>query len=229
MTYREALETLNRMMTAGSSPQAIALHICTLPDAIRAAVSSKVSAHAALKTFGRQVQMALRDVTAAKPKTGRKEPNDGNPVYPALPSVNKFRKLAGNRELTAEETKAYGRSVLEGIRALQRQEIMRGTPKLPSAKYETGADVLKRIAAENKAAFARDCQSDRTARSDAAIIAEYEHVMSLKRAAQAANAAQPETANVMTFTKPAKPAPDHSARMRKAWETRRANAAKRAA
>lgn len=214
--YRKALETIIAMVRKGDAPGAVAYYLGSIPELQRWEVLAKVRGVAVAGTFAEAVLKALEPVS--KPKA-----EDGNPVYPALPSVNKFRKLANKRDLTAEETKAYGRSVLEGIRQLQRQEIMRGVPRLPSAKYETGADVLKRIAAENKAAFARDCQSDRAARSDADIVAAYHAAMAAKRGTGAAF----ETA--ITPVTLIKPAPDHSARMRKAWETRRANAAKRAA
>ena len=226
MTYREVLETLNGMMRDGSSPQEVATYLASLDRWDHAAVFVKLRAFALPGTFGAAVVAAL-DPQPAKSRFDRKREDAENPVYPNLTGVAKWRKLASKRELSAEETKAYGRSVLEGIRQLQRQEIMRGAPRLPSAKYETGADVLKRIAAENKARCEADIRADRARRTDAQIIAAYEAAMVAKRAAEAPKAEPALT--VVPASKPAKPAPDHSARMRKAWETRRANAAKRAA
>lgn len=45
------------------------------------------------------------------------------PRYPALPSLEKWRKLDKQRDLTDEEGRAYGRSVGEAIRALQWKEL----------------------------------------------------------------------------------------------------------
>jgi hypothetical protein len=50
--------------------------------------------------------------------------NAFGPLYPALPQAAKFRRLANGRELTREETKAYGATVLQGIRNLQRLELI---------------------------------------------------------------------------------------------------------
>jgi hypothetical protein len=53
---------------------------------------------------------------------GKPEPASWGPVYPktASASVEKWRKLERKRELTADETRAYGASVGEWIRKLNR-------------------------------------------------------------------------------------------------------------
>ena len=51
---------------------------------------------------------------------GRPEPKSWGPIYPNLAGVEKWRKLERKRELTAEETRAYGAAVGEAIRRLNR-------------------------------------------------------------------------------------------------------------
>lgn len=224
MTYRSALQTIITMIRREqASPQDVALYISTIDGLDRWTVIAKVREVAVAGSFAEAVLKALE--APAKPRA-----EAGNPVYPALRGVDKFRKLANKRELSADETKAYGRAVLEGIRQMQRQELFRGSKRVPSARYETGADVLKRIAAENRARCEADIRAERDRRTDAEIIAAYEAAMVAKRASATQPEAPVAAPVVATITpKAAKPAVDHSARMRKAWETRRANAAKRAA
>lgn len=52
-----------------------------------------------------------------------KEPKRFGPLYPALPSVEKWRRLARKRQLSAGETSAYGAAVGAAVRLLQRQEL----------------------------------------------------------------------------------------------------------
>jgi hypothetical protein len=226
MTYREALETIIRMVREGAYPFAVATFIDEMDDHLTR--SAVIQATRNLASVGTFAEVVIRDLEAFQAKRKREANRTaGNPQYPALPSVAKHRRLAKDRELTAQETKAYGSAVLEGIRALQRQELMRVTKNPPSATYETGADILERIAAENKRTFHRDCQSDRARRTDAQIIEAYEAAMAAKHAA---NAEVVKPAIVASKPAPvAKKPVDHSARMRQAWKTRRANAAKRAA
>lgn len=54
--------------------------------------------------------------------------DDHNPQYPALPAVNKWRSLAKQRELTAEEKYEYGTAVLEEIGKLNRAALLRSVP-----------------------------------------------------------------------------------------------------
>ena len=51
---------------------------------------------------------------------GKPEPASWGPVYPNLAGLEKWRKLERKRELTDEETRAYGRAVGEAIRRLNR-------------------------------------------------------------------------------------------------------------
>jgi hypothetical protein len=49
---------------------------------------------------------------------GEPEPKSWGPVYPNLAGLEKWRRLNRKRDLTAEETRAYGQSVGAAIRAL---------------------------------------------------------------------------------------------------------------
>lgn len=233
MTYREALETLNGMMAAGSRPLEIATFISELFSEVRAAVTRTVEGlKLPVGTFGEVVceRLAARRAVIA----GEYADKSRNPVYPALPSVNKFRKLAAKRDLTAEETKAYGRSVLESIRELQRSELLGRKSELshkPPTLAQVFAGTYQRATVPASHETPGKYRQDKPATWNPVQRTRYEAAMAEKRAA-APQIEAPQAAPVMTVvpaSKPAKPAPDHSARMRKAWETRRANAAKRAA
>lgn len=82
------------------------------------------------------------------------------PEYPALPGANKWRKLARGRELTVGEKREYGQAVLDGINALNRKLLEREVAPFRSNSasgtfHNNGADILKAIAAQNRAAATR--------------------------------------------------------------------------
>lgn len=131
--------------------------------------------------------------------------HEGNPQYPALPGVAKFRKLANGRELTKEEGKAYGRAVLEGIRSLQRLELVgRGsslTHKAPSlAQIFAGsyprADVPVSHKEDRK--FAHKGGRHEPKNWDVAQRSKYEAAMAETRAAREARAAK-DAAKIVAF------------------------------
>lgn len=135
------------------------------------------------------------------------------PTYPALPGAAKFRKLANGRDLTKEENKAYGRAVLEGIRSLQRLELVgRGsslTHKAPTlAQIFAGsyprADVPASHKEERKFAYKGGMHEPKN--WDPIQRSRYEAAMAETRAAREAEAAKREAATAEIITFPTKPA-----------------------
>lgn len=114
----------------------------------------------------RDMTIAEAELEAAKPfrfedLNGEPEPEAWGKRYPALPSVDKWRKLANKRELTAEETRAYGASVGAAIRLLQRQELIGSTTgKISLACTAFNA---KKHRATLAAAFHAGCAADKRA------------------------------------------------------------------
>jgi hypothetical protein len=92
---------------------------------------------------------------------GKPEPDHWGPVYPALPTVEKWRKLARKRALTADEERAYGQAVHSAIRALNAPSPRQGlNTKSACASGQAGdysaAKHRAKIRTELAAAAARD-------------------------------------------------------------------------
>jgi hypothetical protein len=110
------------------------------------------------------------------------------PKYPALPSVDKHRRLARSAvEETPEQRRAYGAAVHAGIRALQRSELMRVVsvpkPNCASGTAETeGRKILNAVKRQLEAKLQADANADRRRRTDGEIIAAYQAAMEAKRA-----------------------------------------------
>ena len=108
------------------------------------------------------------------------------PVYPALPSVAKFRKQAATHGHDEFFRDAYGAAVHAAIRTLQRQELMRAGINRAEHKcncasgtnHNDGAAILKAVAAQNRAAACRHTDT----RTDKQIRDAYEAAMAAKRA-----------------------------------------------
>jgi hypothetical protein len=88
---------------------------------------------------------------------GKPEPESWGPVYPktASAAVEKWRKVSLGRELTAQETAAYGDAVGQWIRALNQPA---GHKPL---SLKTTAITCAQIRAACKARFAADAARDR--------------------------------------------------------------------
>jgi hypothetical protein len=85
---------------------------------------------------------------------GKPEPAHWGPVYPktASASVEKWRKIALGRELTADETRAYGQAVGAWIRSRNAPKKAPGT--LPSTSNCASGQALEFSAAKHRAAIA---------------------------------------------------------------------------
>ena len=103
------------------------------------------------------------------------------PVYPALPSVAKFRRMRDPCP------KAYGQAVRAAVRTLQRQELMRAAPsthKSPSASgtwHTSGPKIRKAIREQHRAALQASVNADRRNRSDDVVMHLYKEAMAAKR------------------------------------------------
>lgn len=94
-----------------------------------------------------------------------KEPASWGKLYPALPSVEKWRKLARTRELTRAETCAYGAAVGAAIRLLQRQEL--GVTTRTEIDLRSTAFNAKKHRAKLTNALHAGASADRRALADA--------------------------------------------------------------
>lgn len=120
------------------------------------------------------------------------------PTYPALPSVAKWRKLADKRELTKEETKAYGRAAIEAFRKMQRDELQRCLPQRTASQamcasgtwLTDGKALIKAVREQHARKLQADANADRARRSDDQIKAAYQAAMDAKRKAQVEAVAQ---------------------------------------
>ena len=92
---------------------------------------------------------------------GRPEPESWGPIYPQLPSVEKWRKVDRTRGLTPEEEACYADSITAAIRLLQRQELMGNAGKEPSLRC-TVFDA-KKHRAKLLTAFHTQCATDKRA------------------------------------------------------------------
>lgn len=103
------------------------------------------------------------------------------PVYPALPSVDKYRRQRD------PDVKAYGQAVRAAIRALQRQELARAAPaahKSPSASgtwHTCGKKIRKAIREQHRAANEAAANAARRNRSDEVVMHLYKEAMAQKR------------------------------------------------
>lgn len=111
------------------------------------------------------------------------------PLYPALPSVKKFRKAAksGLNALSVEQRRAYGEAVETAIKALQRSELQRELPThnvncSSGTNHNTGAAIHKAMRTKHRAALAACPAQVRRARSAAEWQAMYDAAMAEKRA-----------------------------------------------
>jgi hypothetical protein len=107
------------------------------------------------------------------------------PLYPQLGAgVIKHRKAArhGLSDLSGEQRRAYGLAVLEAIRGLCRAQLRRAAvpasrPNCASRTFEqTGADILKAVAAQNRTAClakGRFDQAEANAKYEAAMKAKH--------------------------------------------------------
>ncbi len=71
---------------------------------------------------------------------GAPEPKEWGPLYPNLPSVEKWRRLNRKRELTTEETRSYGAAVGEAIRKLNRPSKYADVPMRCTVQNTCGTD-----------------------------------------------------------------------------------------
>jgi hypothetical protein len=79
------------------------------------------------------------------------------PVYPALPGANKWRKLARMRELTRDENREYGQTVLDAINAMNAKLLDREVAPFRSNSasgtfHNNGKDILRAINEQNRRA-----------------------------------------------------------------------------
>ena len=65
------------------------------------------------------------------------------PVYPALPGVEKWRRLNWGRDLTPYETREYGRAVLAAIHALNHAGLQRVKVDLRCTAWKPNPAVAK--------------------------------------------------------------------------------------
>ena len=65
------------------------------------------------------------------------------PRYPELPSVEKWRRLNRGRDLTPEETRAYGRAVLAAIHSLNHAGLWRVAVDLRCTVWKPNPAVAK--------------------------------------------------------------------------------------
>jgi hypothetical protein len=94
----------------------------------------------------------------------RIEPEKWGPVYPALPSLDKWRKLAGKRELTADETRAYGAAVHAAIGALNAVSPRQGlNPRSMCASGQSGDFSAAKHRAKLRAELEAAANADRRA------------------------------------------------------------------
>lgn len=101
------------------------------------------------------------------------------PVYPKLPGLDKYRRVANSGAETPEDARAYGRAVGEAFRSLN--AISAGRPISTACTAETDAKCRARILA----AFEAGIRADRARRTDAQIIALYHKTMERKRRREA--------------------------------------------
>lgn len=90
------------------------------------------------------------------------------PRYPALPSVEKWRRLNRGRDLTPEETREYGRAVLAAIHALNHAGLQRSAVSLRCTVW-----TAKGAAARNRAQLETAANADRHRRTDKDIVAQF--------------------------------------------------------
>jgi hypothetical protein len=169
---------------------------------------------------------------------GRPEPKSWGPVYPNLAGVEKWRRLNRKRDLTDEETRAYGAAVGAAIRALNRPPRSGPISLKCTVQNTSGTDTTaegeerryrhwvevrlpalraERLAAEAAGKAAKERYWTQLASPKDADLS--------KARPWSPNVASEIASNVVKF-RPAVTAagPDRSAAARKAWDTRRAAA-----
>ena len=113
---------------------------------------------------------------------GRPEPEKWGPVYPALPSVEKWRKLNRARDLSDDEIRSYGAAVGAAIRALNTPSPRQGLNiKSRCASGQAGTFCPKKHRASQIAALHAGANADRRRPTDAEIVEAYEAAMIAKQ------------------------------------------------
>jgi hypothetical protein len=107
------------------------------------------------------------------------------PAYPALPSVDKYRRQRD------PDVKAYGQAVREAVRVLQRQELERiakagyiagRKPNCASGTWHTtGPKIRKAIREQHRAQNEAAANAQRRNRSDEMVMHLYKEAMAAKR------------------------------------------------
>jgi hypothetical protein len=117
---------------------------------------------------------------------GKPDPEKWGPAYPktASAAVTKWRSVAAGRELTSDETRAYGQAVHAWINGFKTPKRAPDTLSTRSncASGQAGEFCAKKHRAALLAKLYRDAEADRRARTDKQIIAAYEAAMMKKRA-----------------------------------------------
>ena len=112
------------------------------------------------------------------------------PVYPALgQTVQRWRTIANERELTEEETRAYGRAVGDAFRS--RNTLARPQP----ITFESTEFCPKCYGRELLARLEAGVRADRARRTNAQIIAAYHEAMKEKRKREAVQALKEKLRN----------------------------------
>jgi hypothetical protein len=109
-----------------------------------------------------------------------------DPIYPALPSVKKYRKPLAT--LTRDQRRAYGEAVETAIRALQRSELQRELPEhrvncASGTNHNDGREISKAMRAKHRAALQASVAKDRRDRTPEQWQAMYDAAMAAKREA----------------------------------------------
>jgi hypothetical protein len=116
------------------------------------------------------------------------------PIYPDLPSVKKFRKMAASAGSVAAMDRAfrqaYGAAVEQAIRAKQRSELQRELPThrcncASDTNHNDGEAISAAMRAKHRAALAACPSQERRARPDHVWQALYDLAMAEKRAREA--------------------------------------------
>ena len=115
----------------------------------------------------------------------------GNPPYPAMPSLAKFRRMAesagGVMAMDRFARQQYGEAVEQAIRGLQRTELLgrikaEAKPQCASGSFANTAEgIEKAVRGRIAAALASAARRDREGRSDALVQELYDQAMRIKR------------------------------------------------
>lgn len=112
------------------------------------------------------------------------------PIYPDLPSVKKFRKMAASAGSVAAMDKAfrhaYGEAVEAAIKAKQRSELQRELPThnchcASGTNHNSGAAIHKAMQRKHRAALVACPGQERRARKPEVWHAMYDEAMAEKR------------------------------------------------